>query len=318
MPKVSVLVPVHNAAAYVEASLRSVLEQTWDDFELIVIDDGSSDGSADVIRRVIGDDPRCHFRERPNVGMARTLNEMLEMATGELIARLDADDQALADRLEKQVRFLDEHHECVLVGGGVINIDSDGDPLCIDLYPQNHEEIESRMLSGGGGIIHPTVMMRRQPLVGVGGYATDCPVVEDQDLWLRLALKGRLANLSEPLIRYRVHAGNMSFTGAEAAGRRLAEVLRRAHRDRGLPPPAIGPWVGVKIVDQWDRRRQWAWSAIASGNQATARKHARRLIGERIWARSAWSLLAYAYLPGAAEAARRFWRRGGRKDAGQG
>ena len=310
MPKVSVIVPVHNAAEYVEASLRSVLEQTWVDFELIVIDDGSSDGSADVIRRVIGGDPRCHFRGRANVGMARTLNEMLEMATGELIARLDADDQALPDRLEKQVRFMDEHPECVLVGGGVINVDSDGDPLCTELYPSSHEEIEARMLSGGGGIIHPTVMMRRDPLVSLGGYASDCPVVEDQELWLRLALKGRLANLREPLIRYRVHGGNMSFTGAEAAGRRLAEVLRRAHRDRDLEAPPVGSWVGVKIVDEWDRRRQWAWSAIASGNQATARKHAWRLLGQRFWAKAAWILLAYAYFPGLAEGARRLCRRG--------
>jgi glycosyltransferase involved in cell wall biosynthesis len=315
MPKVSVIVPVYNAAEYVQASLRSVLEQTWDDFELIVIDDGSSDGSADLIRRMIGNDPRCHFRVRPNVGMARTLNEMLEMATGDLIARLDADDQALPDRFAKQVKFLDDHPECVLVGGGVINIDSDGDTLCTELYPSSHEEIEARMLSGGGGIIHPTVMMRRAPLVGVGGYATDCPVVEDQDLWLRLAMKGRLANLPEPLIRYRVHAGNMSFTGAEAAGRRLAEVLRRAHHDRGLSPPAIGPWVGVKIVDQWDRRREWAWSAIASGNRATARKHARRLLAERFWAKPAWSLLAYAYCPGVADAVRRLYRRAGDRSA---
>jgi len=308
MPRVSVLLPVFNAADYVSASIRSVLNQTFRDWELIVIDDGSTDDSAEVIRHAIGSDCRVRFISRANVGFARTLNEMLEIASGELIARLDADDEALPERIAMQVRFMDTHPDCVVVGGGVIHIDADGDPLSIELYPERHDEIEQRMLSGGGGIIHPSVMARAEPMRRCGGYARDCPVVEDQDLWLRLALHGRLANLPQPLIRYRVHAGNMSFTGAEPAGRRLAEVLRRAHRDRNLEPPITGDWVGVPLVDDWDRRRQWAWSAIAFGYFSTARKHARRLLKENFFSKDAWALLAYAYFPRTAEWLRRVYR----------
>ncbi len=308
MPKVSVLLPVFNAADYVSASIRSVLNQSFRDLELIVIDDGSTDSSAEVIRRAIGNDPRVRFLSRGNIGFARTLNQMLEITSGELIARLDADDEALPNRIATQVEFMDSHPDCVVVGGGAIHIDAEGDPLSLELYPEQHNEIEQRMLSGSGGIIHPSVMIRAETMRRCGGYSLDCPVVEDQDLWLRMALRGRLANLPFPLIRYRVHPENMSFTSAAAAGNRLAEVLTRAHRDRGIEPPSIGDWVGVPLVDDWGRRRQWAWSAIASGYFFTARKHAKRLLRERFFAKDAWVLLAYAYFPRAAEGIRRFYR----------
>lgn len=310
MPRVSVLLPVYNAADYVATSIHSVLNQSFRDLELIVIDDGSTDGSAEVIRRSIGSDPRVRFLSRENIGFARTLNQMLEIASGELIARLDADDEALPERIATQVKFMDAHADCVVVGGGAIHIDAEGDPLSIELYPQRHEEIEQRILSGGGGIIHPSVMIRAETIRLCGGYSLDCPVVEDQDLWLRMALRGRLANLAIPLIRYRVHAGNMTFTGAEVAGRRLAEVLCRAHRERGLEPPTTADWAGVPLVDDWDRRRQWAWSAIASGYFSTARKHAKRLVRERLFVKDAWVLLFYAFLPKTAEWLRRVYRIG--------
>lgn len=310
MPKVSVLLPVYNAADYVAASIQSVLNQTYHDLELIIIDDGSTDESAAVIRRLAESDSRVRFKSRENFGFARTLNEMIDMAMGELIARLDADDEALPERIAAQVGFMDANPDCVVVGGGVIHIDADGDPLSIELYPASHEEIEHRMLSGGGGIIHPSVMIRAETLRECGGYALDCPVCEDQELWLRMALRGRLANLQEPMIRYRVHSGNMSFVDAEQAGRRLAAVLRRAHQERKLEPPAIGEWIGVPLVDDWERRRQWAWSAVASGFLPTARKHAKRLVRERFFSKDAWVLAAYAYFPQFAGCLRKVYRMG--------
>ena len=297
VPKVSVLIPVYNAEAYVGASVQSILAQTYQNFELIVIDDGSTDGSCKVIQDWATQDDRIRFISRSNRGMARTLNEMLGLAKGELIARLDADDLACPDRLQKQVAYMDAHCECGVLGSGVVNIDAEGDPLNVELFPTIHEEIEQRMLRGQGGIIHPSTMLRRSVVVEHGGYSTNCPVVEDQELWLRLSLHTRLANLAEPLIQYRVHSGNMSFTGAREAGRRLADVLVRAHGDRRLPVPEFGDWVGVSLVEDWERRRQWAWSAVQSGNLTTAQKHAWRLLRQKPTSRAAWILFAFSYFP---------------------
>lgn len=309
-PSISVLVPVHNAQRYVAASLHSVLAQSWQDFELIVFDDGSTDESPRIIEQIAREDSRILFQRHSNRGMARTLNAMLQLARGQWIARLDADDEALPQRFARQIDFLSQHPECVVVGSAVECIDEDSDPYCVDVYPLEHAEIEARMLAGGGGIIHPATMIRRDAMVQAGGYATDCPVVEDQDLWLRLALRGRLANLPDPLTRYRVHAQNMSFTAAEAASKRLAEVLARARRERGLSAAVPLQQAGSAAADAWDRRRHWAWSAVHARNLATARKHARRLVAERPGDRRGWTLLAYAYFPQSAERLRG-WRRGG-------
>lgn len=309
-PAISVLVPVHNAQRYVAASLRSVLAQSCEDFELIVFDDGSTDDSPRIIAQIASEDSRVRFQRHSNRGMARTLNAMLPLARGQWVARLDADDAALPQRLARQVEFLSQHPECCVVGSAVECIDEDGDPYCIDVYPLEHAEIEARMLAGGGGIIHPATMIRRDALVQAGGYATDCPVVEDQELWLRLALRGRLANLAEPLTRYRVHAHNMSFTGAAAAHKRLAEVLACARRQRGLPAEVPLQPSGSAEADAWDRQRHWAWSAVHARNLATARKHARRLVAQRPGDRRGWTLLAYAHFPELAERLRR-WRREG-------
>lgn len=309
-PTISVLVPVHNAQRYVAASLQSVLAQSCGDFELIVFDDGSTDDSPRIIEQIAREDSRVLFQRHSNRGMARTLNAMLTLARGQWIARLDADDEALPPRFARQVDFLSQHPECCVVGSAVECIDEDGDPYCVDVYPLEHAEIEARMLAGRGGIIHPATMIRREAMVQAGGYAIDCPVVEDQDLWLRLALRGRLANLAEPLTRYRVHAQNMSFTAAEAANQRLAEVLAGARRQRGLPAAVPLQQAGTDQADGWDRRRHWAWSAVHARNLATARKHARALWAERRGDRRAWTLLAYAHFPELAERLRRLRREG--------
>lgn len=308
-PKVSVIIPVYNSSRYVKTCLDSILSQSWSDFELLVSDDGSTDHSYDAMVSAAGNDPRVKLFRHSNLGMARTLNELLRVARGDYIARLDADDEALPQRLERQVNFMESNRDCVVVGGGVLNIDEDGDPFSIELYPVEHEDIESRMLSGRGGIIHPSTMIRRAPMVGCGGYSTNCPVVEDQDLWLRLALRGQLANIPEVLIRYRVHAGNISFSDARNAAQRLAEVLIRAHIDRGLAVPCSGHWTGAAVPDEWERRRQWCWSAVNANYHQTARKHAHRLVRQRIFDKRAWTLLAYAFFPRQANWLRQLLRR---------
>jgi len=296
-PTVSVLLPVHNAARYVSATIQSVLDQTWTDFEFLITDDGSTDASADIIRQATRHDPRVHFRQQANAGFAETLNRMLEVARGKYLARIDADDMAYPLRFAEQVHYLDSHPEVAVVGTAVMNIDRDGDSLGSSLFPVDHDAIESSLLAGSGGIIHPSTMIRGSAMRQVGGYASDLPIVEDQDLWLRLARVGRLANLEGVLLKYRVHDENMSFTGTAEAAANLRIVLQRACRERGLPAPAENKVIGQSPVSSWERRRTWAWTAVGQHQVATARKHANRLVLERPWDIQGWKLWVAACCP---------------------
>ena len=307
-PLISVLLPVYNAEKYVRQTVESILNQSHAEFEFIIVDDGSSDRSAQIVGQLEQQDRRIEFTRQDNRGMAATLNDMLERACGEFIARIDADDIAMPTRFAEQISFLEKHPACVVVGSAVLNIDQDGDPLSVEEFPATHSDIENRMLSGGGGIIHPATMIRRQAMLDAGGFALDCPVVEDQKLWLRMALNGELANLPQPLTKYRVHSQNMTFAQQRLARSHLLAVLEEARRDRGLdsrltiesPPP---------IDSEWERTRMWAWSAIEHGYLQTARKHARRLCWERKFNRAAWVLYAFAHFPRTATWLRRVVRR---------
>src|SRR5213082_3006291 len=125
-PVVSVLMPVYNAQRYLPAAVESILGQTFRDFEFIIIDDGSTDRSGEILRKFAAEDPRIKLISRPNTGYVVALNEALSCASGEFVARMDADDISLPTRFERQVAYLREHTDCVLVGTNVITMDSDG------------------------------------------------------------------------------------------------------------------------------------------------------------------------------------------------
>lgn len=295
-PAISVLLPAHNAEAYVGKAIASVLGQSFREFEFHIVDDGSTDGTASEIRRAIGDDPRVRFVQQDNRGFASTLNAMLQSASGRFLARIDADDIAEPERFATQLNYFDAHPDVVVLGSAVINIDEDGDPYGVSQFPEEHERIEASLLEGTGGIIHPSVMMRREAVVSVGGYALDAPVVEDQDLWLRLASVGRLANVPDTLLRYRVHAGNMSFESMVDAARTLDKVLNRERVRRGMTPRESSDQPAVSVSD-WDRRRTWTWTAVQAGNLTTARKHAWRLTRQRPWCLTGWKVALAATWP---------------------
>jgi len=297
MPKVSVLIPAFNAERTIDSCIRSVLNQTWSDFELIVFDDGSTDATSQIIAKYALIDDRVIHQRCPSRGLERTLNAMVEFSRGEYLARLDSDDEAMPERLEKQVAYLESHPKCSLVGSAVTYIDEDGDAYCVDVLPLDHQEIEQRLLNGQGGLIHPSVMIRKAILVEVGGYALDFKYVEDQELWLRIAMGGQLANIAEPLTRYRVHPENRSFTAAETARQNLVKVLRISHEMRGVA-------LNDRILRQesctqnvHERARHWAWSAIQAGNGKTARKHAWNLLIKGPWLIASWKLFFFAYFP---------------------
>jgi glycosyltransferase involved in cell wall biosynthesis len=308
MPTISVLMPVYNAERYVAAAVESVLGQTLADFEFIIIDDGSTDRSADILLGFAAQDDRVRLISRGNTGYLVALNEGLQLARGELIARIDADDIAFEQRFEQQAEYLRTHPECVIVGCGLLLIDEEGEPFCESILPAEHEVIDARHLAGIGSLAHPAAMIRRAALLELGGYRPQCYGAEDHDLWLRLAEHGKLANLPDVLMKVRVHAANFTFVNQERTRAAMKLVLAEAHARRGLTPPVIAQEFFMP-ADALERRRVWAWSAVHAGHYRTARKHACSILRQSPGSRASWVLFVYAILGRRAERLRWLYRK---------
>jgi glycosyltransferase involved in cell wall biosynthesis len=212
-------------------------------------------------------------------GYTHWLNTGLDLAKSELIARMDADDIAVENRFERQVHFLENHAECCLVGTQAQRIDPDGLPINRWMVPCEHAEIDSSHISGTpGGIIHPTVMMRACAARMIGGYRGQFEPAEDYDLFLRMAEVGRVSNLNEYLLRYRVHAASVTVSRAEAQHRGTRQALEDAWHRRGKQGPAPSPNCGRRSPSVEELHWYWAGSSFSERNFATSRKYASRLL----------------------------------------
>lgn len=274
MPRVSVVVPVYNAQAYLAEAMDSILGQTFFDFEVIVIDDGSTDKSKEILEKYAADDTRVRLVSRENKGVTATLNEGISLSRGTYIARMDADDITLPDRFEKQVEFLDRHSDTVVVGGQVILIDPNGQILCEMDLPCTHAEIDGRHMGSIGSVIfHPATMIRANALRQCNGYDEKAEAAEDFDLWLRMAEIGKLANLETPVLLYRQHLQSVGY--AKRRRQRLStwQAIQSAAVRRGIevdiPSPEDEPDESIHAI-----HRKWAWWALRGKNVGTARQHA--------------------------------------------
>lgn len=205
IPTLSVLLPVYNAGRFLAEALESLAAQTFPDFEVIAVNDGSTDGSAEILRAAALRRPWLRVVDQPNGGVAAALNRAFAESRGALLARMDADDIALPRRFERQVAFLDRHPE-VGVCGTAIREFGPGTPRVL-AYPRFNSGIRARLVFGSA-LAHPTVVMRRPVLQAEAGpYSGQ---FEDYDLWLRLAGRTEFANLPEVLLEYRIHAGQVT------------------------------------------------------------------------------------------------------------
>ena len=269
--------PVFEAARYVAAAVESLRAQTFSDFELLIYDDGSTDGSAELIETTAAGDPRVKLFRRPHRGHTVWLQEGVATARGEFLARMDADDLALPQRLARQVEYLRRHPDCGVVGTDALLIDPDGRPIRPLAVRTEHEAIEAELLAGrGDAILHPSALFRRAALVELGGYRPEFEPAEDLELYLRLAERWRVANLPETLLLYRQHLASVCTERKGAMRRVQRAILAEANRRRGLAPPsercqAAEPPERTPAVDSWHR---WAHGAIEGGHLATARRYA--------------------------------------------
>ena len=226
-PKLTVLMPVFNAEEYIGEAIQSVLEQSYPDFELMIIDDGSTDSSRLIIDSY--KDDRLRVIKQPHQGVAIALNHGLEEAKGEYTARFDADDICLPGRFEKQVRFLDDNPGYIIVGCNAIYIDEKGHYL-FDYYCRAHEHEEiMKSLYSYCPFIHSGVMYRTKVVISGGGYSPDAHNFEDYLLWIQLSEFGRFANLPEQLIKVRFNPGSATID-EKWRGRRFRDLKHRIIR----------------------------------------------------------------------------------------
>ena len=209
VPTISVVLPVYNGEQFIVEAVSSILAQTFQDFELLLIDDGSTDKTRDLLQPLARDDARLIIHGEARRGLVGALNFGIAQSKGRYIARMDADDIALPERFAAQVAYLDRHPDCVAVGTSIIKFHQDGRQK--DSGARRVRAFEpSAFPPLIPGIAHPTAMIRADALQKVGGYRPYFYNTEDRDLWARLWQIGRIHQLPEMLLRYRVHAASVT------------------------------------------------------------------------------------------------------------
>lgn len=209
-PLISVVMPVYNGERYLRQSVESILNQTWRDFEFIIIDDGSTDATAEIVQQF--EDKRILvIRNSANLGLTASLNKGIAAAKGKFIARMDADDISLPERFEKQIGFFRTHPEIEALGTSTLYIDEHGNRTENNFLPTSHFCIKWE-LNFNSPIAHPTVMMTRRVIKECGGYTPSFEYAVDYWLWWRISELAILGNLPEPLLLYRLHSANVGRT----------------------------------------------------------------------------------------------------------
>lgn len=262
VPDVSIIMPVRNSSSYLHEAVESVLQQTLDDFEFIIIDDGSTDGSVEMIRsfsdsRIVLMQNECHS------GVAASLNRGLAVAKAPYIARMDADDVSMPHRLERQIAFLEANRQVGICGTWVRHFGNGRSYILT--YPTGSDCVKAYLLLGNP-LAHPSVCMRASVLVDHGlKYDESIGAAQDYEFWTRCSQVTGIDNIPEPLLRYRVHGGNVSKASQQASDehatlavaaqlRKLTQALTeeeiRFHR-------RVGHGAGMSTRDEVTRAEQW-------------------------------------------------------------
>ncbi|MFK7840345.1 MAG: glycosyltransferase [Bdellovibrionales bacterium] len=215
MPAISVLMSVYNGERFLDKAIDSILKQTFKDFEFIIINDGSTDKSSKMLQTYAKQDPRIILIEQENKGLIAALNKGIDCAKTPLIARMDADDIALPERLALQKTYLDENLEVIALGGAIEIIDENDSVFEKVEYPIS-ADIEDYIFNRGSPLAHPAVMMRTQKVKELGGYRYAYKHAEDYDLWLRMHKIGTIDNIKQTILKYREHTNKISVQNARA------------------------------------------------------------------------------------------------------
>lgn len=291
-PQISVLMPVYNCERYLKAAIDSILSQTFPDFEFLILDDGSTDGSVQILQDYAAQDKRIRFKAQDNSGIAKTLNRLVAMAQGEFLARMDADDIALPERFARQVEFLQQHPEVVCVGGAIDWIDEKGHLLGHCEMPTEDAELQRLLLGGISLLHHPTATMRRTAILQVGGYNETMIASSDLDLWLRLGEIGQLANLPDTVLQYRLHRQSITQAKQDQQAKDALAACQRAWKRRGIEGEFLRqPADHLNQLEFW---LKYGWQGFCNQQREVAKRCGIRAVATQPRSKEAWKLLACA------------------------
>lgn len=202
-PKASVLMPVFNSGLFIEDSIESILSQTLEDFEFIIVDDGSTDGTSELLGKYANQDQRIRIiTEKENKGIVFVLNRGLQACSGEYVVRMDADDIAIEDRIEKQVGVMDKNKDISVLGAAMSYMDVSGKELGFIRYCEQDKSILAKT-----PLLHPTVIIRREDLIKHNlCYMEKYRYAEDYFLWLQLGRFGKISAINDVVLKYRIHS----------------------------------------------------------------------------------------------------------------
>lgn len=288
-PLISVLMPVHNTEPFIAQAIESILNQSFSNFELIIVDDGSSDNSLAIANTYKDSDRRVKVYSQDNQGISKTRNYLLSLAKSEYLAWMDSDDVSRSLRLEKQYDCFQKDTNLVAIGSRALMIDEQNLPICVWETPLQHKEIDRWHIEGkGGAVIFGSAMMRTNVVKDLGGFDVDLIGAEDLSLFLQLAELGKLKNLDDVLYQYRQHIESISHKRKDKILIDKKAVIDKAYMRRGLKEkPLIINSVPSKMIDTYIK---WGWWALQAKNISTSRKYARKALLKDPFNLDVWKL----------------------------
>lgn len=232
-PRISVIMPVYNSERYLKDTIESILNQTFTDFELIIIDDGSTDSSYKIIEEYRKKDNRIIvLRNEKNLGIASTRTRGTLLAKGQYIVTMDADDISSLTRLEKQYNYLETHKDCGVVGSYVEMFNDNNEIVGIKKFHENDIDLRKRIFLYSP-VVQPATMIRKEVFDNIGYYDTIYTNASDLDFWFRLGTKYKFANIQEVLLRYRIHNGSITATNLKRLEKVTLDIRKKYSKGYG-------------------------------------------------------------------------------------
>lgn len=227
-PQISIIIATYNREAFIAEAIESILNQTYKDWEMIIIDDASEDKTEEIVKKYINNDSRIkYFKNEKNLGIAKSRNRGLNLAEGIYIAPLDSDDIWIdKDKLKKQIEFLDANPDYALLGGGIMHIDKNSNYIKKVLFPVYDSLIRNIILQYNP-FAQSTLLFRKNIALELGGYSTEYKICDDYDLWLKFGIKYKFTNIPQVLSGYRIHGNNITYKKRLTTAKEILEIVKK-------------------------------------------------------------------------------------------